>query len=69
MDPWERSQKESGMYLKWWGEKLWTAVPAGVITGKFLQLFKEYPPSQAGGSWGVDDLTKSISNSLNAKNH
>jgi arylsulfatase A-like enzyme len=69
MDPWERYQAESGMYLKWWGEKLWTAVPAGVITGKFLESFKEYPPSQAGGSWGVDDLTKSINNSLNAKNH
>jgi hypothetical protein len=25
--------------------------------------------AQAGGSWGVDDLTKSIRNSLNAKNH
>jgi len=65
-DPWERYQDESGMYLKWWGEKLWTAVPAGVITAKFLQTFKEYPPSQAGGSFGVDDLTKQLSDDLNA---
>jgi arylsulfatase len=69
MDPWERYQEESGMYLRWWGEKLWTAIPAGVITGKFLQSFKEYPPSQVGGGGDVDDLTKQITNSLNAKSH
>lgn len=69
MDPWERYQTESGDYTMWWGEKLWTAVPAGVVTAKFLATFKDYPPSQTGGSWGVDQLTEQISNGLNAKSH
>jgi arylsulfatase len=69
MDPWERYQDESGMYLRWWGEKLWTAVPAGVITAQFVNSFKEYPPSQVGGSWNVDGVLQAVTDSLNAKNH
>ncbi len=68
-DPWERYQVESGMYLRWWGEKLWTAVPAGVITAKFVNTFREYPPSQVGGSWNVDGMLKKVTDSLNAKSH
>ncbi len=68
-DPWERYQVESGMYLKWWGQKLWTAVPAGVITAQFVETFREYPPSQVGGSWNVDGMLKEITDNLNAKSH
>ena len=68
-DPWERYHYESGMYLKWWGQNLWTAVPAGVITAKFVNTLREYPPSQVGGSWNVDGMLKKITDSLNAKNH
>jgi hypothetical protein len=42
-DPWERYQDMSMNYGKWWGEKLWTMVPALTIVGKFLMTFKEYP--------------------------
>lgn len=48
-DPWERYPDQSMMYARWWGEKLWTMVPAVTLVGGFLQTFKEYPPSQAGG--------------------
>jgi arylsulfatase len=48
-------------YGKWWGEKLWTMVPAVQITGGFLQSFKEYPPSQASGSLTVSQFLEAIS--------
>jgi arylsulfatase len=53
-DPWERYQDQSMMYARWWGEKLWTMVPAINIVGGFLQTFREYPPSQPNGSLSIE---------------
>ena len=33
-DPFERFPDESMMYARWWGDKLWTLVPAQVIVGQ-----------------------------------
>jgi arylsulfatase len=60
-DPWERYQDESMNYGKWWGEKLWTMVPAVAIVGGFLETFKEYPPSQASGGLTVSQFLEAIS--------
>lgn len=60
-DPWERYQAESMNYGKWWGEKLWTMVPAVNIVGGFLQTFKEFPPSQASGSLTVSQFLEAVS--------
>jgi arylsulfatase A-like enzyme len=60
-DPWERYQTDSMNYGKWWGEKLWTMVPAVEIVGGFLQTFKEYPPSQASGSLTVSQFLEAVS--------
>ena len=35
-DPWERYQSESMLYGKWWGEKMWTFLPATTVVGQFL---------------------------------
>jgi arylsulfatase A-like enzyme len=59
-DPWERYQTESMNYGKWWGEKLWTMVPAVNIVGGFLQTFKEFPPSQASGSLTVSQFLEAV---------
>ena len=59
-DPWERYQTDSMNYGKWWGEKLWTMVPAVQIVGGFLQTFKEYPPSQASGSLTVSQFLEAV---------
>ncbi len=32
-------------YGRWWGDKLWTMVPATVIVNQFLKTFEAYPPS------------------------
>ncbi|RWM81830.1 MAG: arylsulfatase [Mesorhizobium sp.] len=53
-DPWERYQSQSMMYGKWWGEKMWTFLPATTIVGQFLESFKEYPPSSPPSNFGVD---------------
>jgi arylsulfatase len=53
-DPWERYQTEGMLYGRWWGEKLWTMVPAMTIVGEFLATFKEFPPSQASGTLSVE---------------
>jgi arylsulfatase A-like enzyme len=53
-DPWERYQDESMLYGKWWGEKLWTMVPAVTIVGGFLQTFRAYPPSQRSGTLTIE---------------
>ena len=65
-DPWERYQDESMLYGKWWGEKLWTVLPAGVMTGQYLETFKEFPPSQAGGSFGVEQILQKVKASFAA---
>jgi len=61
-DPWERYQDESMMYTRWWGDKLWTLVPAVQIVGGFLQTFVEYPPSQRNGSNTVSQFLEAIQN-------
>jgi arylsulfatase len=64
-DPWEKYQDQAPLYTKWWGDKLWTVVPASVIVGEFLETFKEYPPSQKGGTFGVDDALKAMQDAAN----
>jgi len=59
-DPWERYQYESMMYGHWWGEKLWTLIPAVGIVGQFLETFREYPPSQKSTNFGVEDALKAL---------
>jgi arylsulfatase A-like enzyme len=59
-DPWERYQDQSMMYARWWGDKLWTLIPSAAIVGQFLQTFREYPPSQVSGSFGVEKALRMI---------
>jgi arylsulfatase A-like enzyme len=61
-DPWERYQTESLLYGRWWGDKLWTMVPGVNIVGRFLLTFKEYPPSQVGGSLSIERALQMVQN-------
>jgi arylsulfatase len=60
MDPWERYPDQSMLYGRWWGDKLWTMVPAVTIVGGFLQTFREYPPSQIGGSISIERALRAV---------
>jgi arylsulfatase A-like enzyme len=57
-DPFEVSP-QSGMYIRWFGDQMWTFVPAQAITGRFLASFKEFPPV-GGSSLGVDKVVKQL---------
>jgi arylsulfatase A-like enzyme len=59
-DPWERYQSESMMYARWWGDQLWTLVPSVAIVGRFLETFREYPPSQASGTFTVQKALQQL---------
>jgi arylsulfatase A-like enzyme len=59
-DPWERYQDQSMLYGRWWGDKLWTMIPAVTLVGGFLQTFKEYPPSQVSGSISIEKALQTI---------
>jgi arylsulfatase len=48
------------MYMRWWGEKVWTLMPAGAIVGQFLQTFREFPPSQKSGSFGIEQALAAL---------
>jgi arylsulfatase len=69
MDPWERYQDESMNYGKWWGDKLWTMVPATVIVSQFLQTFEAYPPSQKSGGLTVSQFLDAVQKGANAGGH
>lgn len=43
-DPYERAAEESGMYLKWMGEKMWAFGPAQAAIQQHLATFQEWPP-------------------------
>jgi hypothetical protein len=43
-----------------WGDKLWTLIPSSAIVGQFLITFKEYPPSQTLGTFGIEKALKMI---------
>jgi arylsulfatase A-like enzyme len=60
MDPFEHYPDQSLMYARWWGEQLWTLIPAATIAGQFLHTFKEYPPSQPSGSFGITEALKAM---------
>lgn len=60
VDPFERVPDQSMSYVQWWGEKLWTLVPAQAIVAKYLKTFVEYPPSQKSGNLGVEQFLNKI---------
>jgi arylsulfatase A-like enzyme len=68
-DPFERFPDESMMYARWWGDKLWTLVPSQALVGQFLMTFKEYPPSQRGGSYSVKQFLDAIQSAAAGGGH
>jgi len=59
-DPYERADVTSNTYYDWWFDHAFICVPAQGIVGKFLATFKEFPPSQRAGSFGVDQVMEKL---------
>jgi hypothetical protein len=47
----------------------WTVVPVGAVAAQYLQTFKDYPPSQKGGSFGIEQILQKVEASLSARGH
>lgn len=43
-DPYEKAADESGMYVRWMGNKMWAFGPAARIVQAHLATFEEFPP-------------------------
>jgi len=64
-DPYERADITSNTYYDWLmsdGAGIFIAAP--VVVGKFLQTFKEYPPSQRPSSFSIDQMTEALQRSF-----
>jgi arylsulfatase len=60
-DPYERADITSNTYYDWLLDHVGiVAVPAQGIVGQFLATFKEFPPSQASGSFSVDQVLQKL---------
>jgi arylsulfatase len=58
-DPFEVTP-DSALYIRWYADQMWLFVPAQAIVGQFLATFKDYPPSQAVGSLGVEKVLQQL---------
>jgi arylsulfatase len=60
-DPFERAQHNSNTYNDWWMDRTGFIFPpvAGLLA-KLIMTMKEYPPSQASGSWNVNKIMEKL---------
>ncbi len=67
-DPFERADYESGAYETWYFERLYLLSPAAAYVGQFLGTFREYPPRQKPGSFGLDRVLESLQEGAKGSN-
>ena len=59
-DPFETADHEGMDYSRWRVEHLFLLVPAQQFVGQFLGTFKEFPPRQKVGSFGIDKVLEGL---------
>ena len=59
-DPYERAQHNANIYEDWALDRPFIIFGATAVAQKFLMTLKDFPPSQAPGSFNLDSLMKSI---------
>jgi arylsulfatase len=62
-DPFEMADREGMDYPRWRLEHMFLLVPAQQYVGKFLSTFKEFPPRQKAGSFGIDQVLEKLTSS------
>ena len=60
-DPYERGMVTSNTYDDWWLDRAFLLVPAQAYVAKFLETFKEFPPSQKAASFSLDKVMEALS--------
>jgi arylsulfatase A-like enzyme len=64
-DPFEKAQHNSNTYNDWFLDRPFVIVPIQAMAAKFLMTMKEYPPSQAPGSFNLSKIEEQLRNSSN----
>src|SRR5262249_2436872 len=59
-DPFERADRESGAYDRWFIDHAFVLVPAQAILAQHVQTFKEFPPRQKPGSFSVEQALEKL---------
>ena len=59
-DPFEIADHEGMDYDRWRIEHVFLLVPAQQYVGQFLSTFREFPPRQKVGSFGIDQVLESL---------
>jgi arylsulfatase len=63
-DPFERAQHNANTYNDWFLERVFVLVPMQALAQRFLETMKDYPPSQAPGSFNLSAVEEKIRRSL-----
>ncbi|HEY4260149.1 MAG TPA: arylsulfatase, partial [Schlesneria sp.] len=66
-DPYERADVTSNTYYDWFLDRAFVLYGAQAGTAKFLETFREFPPSQRAASFSVDQLMDKLHRSLEAQ--
>ena len=64
-DPFETADHESINYGKWRIDRAFLLVPAQQYIAQFLGTFKDFPPSQKGGTFSLDSVLEQLSQDNN----
>ena len=59
-DPYERANITSNTYYDWLLDHAFMCVPVQAYVGKFLESFKEFPPSQKPASFTIDQIMQKL---------
>ncbi|WP_086980846.1 arylsulfatase [Vibrio aphrogenes] len=59
-DPYEEADITSNTYWDWVLDHVYLYVPAQAYVAKFLETFKEFPPSQSPASFNLDSVMKKL---------
>jgi arylsulfatase len=60
MDPYERADITSNTYWDWLIDHAFALVPAQAVVGNMLATFKDFPPSQATGSFSINKVLEQM---------
>jgi arylsulfatase len=67
-DPFEKADKNSIYYNDWLLRRVFLLVPAQGFVAKWIQSFKEFPPSQKPASFSIDQVMEKLMTGAQ-KNH
>lgn len=68
-DPYERADTDSNNYDEWWSRRNYLLLPGTMLVQKYLETFKDYPPSQppfgANPNETVEEIIADLENQMN----